>query len=532
MKRSWARSFILSISSGILLSLAWPPLGFPLIAMTGFIPLLFLARDFLESQVKHKGRKIFGWSFLSFFIWNLGTTWWIYNSSGGGSLLAFVFNSIFMAITFTLFFKGLIRSGGFAWFLFPVSWLSFEYLHIVWDLSWPWLTLGNVFSGYPVLVQWYEWTGVLGGSAWVLIINLLLFISFGKGILSGLKGLKEATPVLLFLAIPMLVSFVLIPDKNLDKGCHVVIVQPNVDPYEDKFSGTAQEQMEAMLRLSEPLIKPETRFVFLPETAVPDGVSENEPEANPCIQLIRSFQKAYPGIHVITGVSSYRDFGPDVPRTPAARSYKKDHGFWESYNSGLWLGTNHELEIYHKSKLVIGVEKIPYPSIFGMFEEYALDMGGTTGTLGTQLERTVFQTPEGAIAPVICYESVYGAFLSGFIEHGAGLFAILTNDGWWGDTPGYKQHMLYGTLRAIEFRREIVRSANTGISCIIRKDGSIEQPTGYWVPAAIDGIVHFENAKTFYAITGDWPGWLAWSVLMGWGIFQFIPRRIFPKNGD
>tara|TARA_B110000008_G_scaffold98681_1_gene101444 strand:- start:128 stop:421 length:294 start_codon:yes stop_codon:yes gene_type:complete len=61
---------------------------------------------------------------------------------------------------------------------FIVLWISIEYLHLNWDLSWPWLTLGNAFANVPDVVQWYEFTGFLGGSLWVLFINVLLFSGY------------------------------------------------------------------------------------------------------------------------------------------------------------------------------------------------------------------------------------------------------------------------------------------------------------------------------------------------------------------
>ncbi|HML86425.1 MAG TPA: hypothetical protein PKE52_14820, partial [Bacteroidales bacterium] len=55
--------------------------------------------------------------------------------------------------------------------LFPLFWIAFEWWHMNWDLSWPWLNLGNGFGAYPKMIQWYEFTGILGGSLWVLLVN-------------------------------------------------------------------------------------------------------------------------------------------------------------------------------------------------------------------------------------------------------------------------------------------------------------------------------------------------------------------------
>ncbi|MFM1745179.1 MAG: hypothetical protein RLZZ630_1116, partial [Bacteroidota bacterium] len=131
-----------------------------------------------------------------------------------------------------------------------------------------------------------------------------------------------------------------------------------------------------------------------------------------------------------------------------------------------------------------------------------------------------------ASAPVICYESIYGDYVGEYIRNGANLICIMTNDGWWSDTPGYRQHCQYARLRAIEHRRAIARSANTGISCFIDPKGQIQQPTGWWVPAVIQQKVELHTSLTFYSQHGDYPGRFctyAGIVLM---LFTFVRSRM------
>jgi apolipoprotein N-acyltransferase len=110
------------------------------------------------------------------------------------------------------------------------------------------------------------------------------------------------------------------------------------------------------------------------------------------------------------------------------------------------------IQIYHKSKLVPGVEKMPWPAVFKYIEKFAIDLGGISGSLGMQEERVAFFTQDKKFAagPIVCYESVYGEYVGEYVKKGANFLAIITNDGWWGDTPGYRQHLQYGALRAIE----------------------------------------------------------------------------------
>jgi apolipoprotein N-acyltransferase len=113
------------------------------------------------------------------------------------------------------------------------------------------------------------------------------------------------------------------------------------------------------------------------------------------------------------------------------------------------------------------------------------------------------KTPNLRLAPVICYESVYGDFVADYVKNGATLIGIITNDGWWSDSPGHLQHLQYATLRAIETRRDIARSANTGISGFINQKGEITQQTGWWVQAVSRATVHLNEELTFYVRYGE-----------------------------
>ena len=133
------------------------------------------------------------------------------------------------------------------------------------------------------------------------------------------------------------------------------------------------------------------------------------------------------------------------------------------------------------------------------------DFGGISGTLGRDSERKVFQPWDNYYkpAPVICYESIYSDYITEYIRKGSNLLTIITNDGWWGNTPGYKQHMNYARLRAIETRRWVARSANTGISCFIDPLGNVLSAQPWDVASSIKYPVPRENKLTFFVRHGD-----------------------------
>ena len=136
------------------------------------------------------------------------------------------------------------------------------------------------------------------------------------------------------------------------------------------------------------------------------------------------------------------------------------------------------------------------------------------------------------IAPAICYESIYGEFMTEYIRNGANLIAVITNDGWWSETPGYRQHMNYARLRAIETRRWIVRSANTGISCFVDRQGEVFQAQPWDKAAAIKRPIPEGNSfRTFYVMNGDIISKIAIAITLLitiWNIVLII-KRLFNR---
>ncbi len=92
---------------------------------------------------------------------------------------------------------------------------------------------------------------------------------------------------------------------------------------------------------------------------------------------------------------------------------------------------------------------------------------------------------------------------------GADFLFIITNDGWWRDTPGYKQHNSFARIRAIENRRSVARSANTGISSLIDQRGRELARAGWWERTGLRGNLNKNDHLTFYTKHGDFLGRIA-----------------------
>jgi len=513
-RKNKLRLLLLSIFGGIVLSVGWPMHGIFVFLFAGFIPLLFV-EDYFFQRGDASGKKLIFYSYLSFFFWNLLTTWWVYRATFFGGAAAVLCNAFFMALVFQCFHFTRVKLGsGIGYFSFIFYWIGFEYLHLNWDLSWPWLSLGNGFAEHIKWIQWYEYTGILGGSVWILLINLLLFFLIKKYVHSGFQEKKKLSTLFICIAslliIPSVFSYYIYSHyQEKTKAIHVVVVQPNIDPYNEKFSGSADEQLKKFMALAKQKVDSQTDYLVGPETALPEGIWEEELTASYSIRTLHHFLEAYPNLKLITGLSSFKHLTEKDEANSMRKEEDGKNTNYEAYNTSIQYGPGNAIQIYHKSKLVPGVEQMPYPAIFKYFEKFAIDLGGTSGSLGKQKERTVFHSKENvSVCAAICYESIYGAFMKDFITNGANLIFVITNDGWWGDTPGYKQHLNYARLRAIEFRRDIARSANTGISCFINSRGEISQATDWWKAAVIKGDLNSNDKITFYAKYGDYIGQL------------------------
>ncbi len=505
-------NYILAFLSALFLSLAWYS-PFTLFIFIGFVPLFIIEHNISNSEIsKRKKIKVIGFVYLGLFLWNLGVTWWLFYASIEGGLLAIICNPIFMTILFTAWYnlKKRINKPWAIWLFIPL-WLGYEYGHTIWDLSWSWLILGNAFSNTPNWIQWYEYTGTSGGSLWVLIVNILIY----QILKSNTFNFKEISRPITLIITPIVFSYLIFhfntnnsaqseTKKNIETY-KTLLVQPNVDPYNEKFYFAPEAQLSNLLKQISPKLDSTIDFLVLPETFLTENIFESEEFNSYSFRFLRdSILKRYPKLTIICGSNTNYAFKPNEPLSSTARKFSDDDSYYDSFNTGIQYNKD-GIVLYHKSKLVPGVERMPFPSLLKPLESLAINLGGTFGSQGTQEERTVFFSHDKkvGIAPVICYESVYSDFVTGYIRNGANMIFVITNDGWWSDSPGHKQHLALSKLRAIETRREIARCANTGISCFITPYGEIEQATPYWKDAMIIKEMTPNNDITLFVKFGD-----------------------------
>jgi len=503
---------LLSALSGILLTVGWPVNGFPAFLFVALVPMLIIEQYIAENRDQFNRFSVFFYVFPGFFIWNVATCWWIWNSTPVATL-AWLFNAMFMAIVFNVYhyvrkhIYGL-RKG---YFVLPFLWITFEFIHINWRLTWPWLNLGHGFSTFTHWVQWYEYTGILGGTLWIIVVNILLFIGLHPRDRSRKTSYTYLSLALVLILVPIFLSYVIYfrYDEKPDP-IEVVVTQPNLDPYSEQYSVPPVEVVERNLALATPLTDANTDFIVAPESALQESIWEGHLDWSPSLNKLSSFVKENPHIKVVIGASTFRRINEGEKIPGSARYHEKLGFYYDRYNTAFLIDTTAQFQRHHKSKLTPGVEYMPSWGPLKFFENMAIDLGGTVGSLGTDPDQIPFVTDgKAVVAPLICYESVYGEFTGNFVEHGANIIFVITNDGWWGNTPGHWQHLYFSPLRAIETRRSIARSANTGISCFVDQRGDIHQATKYWTPDAIKQTLNLNDKLTFYTKMGDYVGRIA-----------------------
>ncbi|MEN9993979.1 MAG: hypothetical protein RL762_636 [Bacteroidota bacterium] len=531
------KNYLLVLLSSSLLILSFPYTGsFTPFVFIGLVPLFLLRQQFLAS-VKQPW-KLGLWTYLAFLFWNLGTTWWVANASVSGGIFAFTVNALLMTLVFGLwsFIDRKIQTRYSFFMLIPI-WLLFEFGHHRWDLSWPWLSFGNYFSVRTGWIQWYEWTGTLGGSAWVLLVNILIFRLYNVYRIVAIRNQYLFT-ILGILLLPIVTSQVLQKfalTSFQHKQLHAVVVQPNIDPYKEKFTLSASNEAfaDSIVVLANRHVTAQTDLIMAPETALPLSFQEERLHTFAFGQSLASQVQKWPQANLLIGASTVRIF--DYKQSVASTPIPNTNEWYESYNSSMLLTKTAPPQFVHKSKLVPGVELVPFSAYLPFLSAIAIENGGSSGTLGVEKKPKVMtikvkpnklqkdptnKAQNVTLAPIICYESIYGDFVRQQVEQGAQALCVITNDGWWGNTPGYKQHFSFARLRAIENRRWVLRSANTGTSGSIDPSGKIIKKTPYWVKTAFSQTIQLRSNQTFYTTYGDWLAGLSISwILMGFSIF-------------
>ena len=403
----------LLILGAVLMASSFAPFDFLPGAMIGLVPLLLLEDEISKNKTWRKWR-VFGCAYLFFAAFNFFTIWWVKNASWIGVIASVVVNSFFFALLTTLYSSVKSRLSFKAGLIaFPAFFLGWEYIEFQdWDLSWPWLTIGHAFGNWPKLIQWFSYSGVLGGSLWLLIINIYVFLivkSWREKEEQFLR-FKKAVQLALVVLVPSIISilqYYTYDEKGFEQD--IVVLQPNMEPYSDNFMDSQGEEYPSLspishvrkfTKIADNVMDDSVDWLLMHETALPKTETNFSLHSSPSVQVLKKWRDyKYPKTSILTGLA-FQEYKTDEELKknivfPATYKRTYDGRYYEYFNSSVLINGEHDtLPQYHKSRLVIGVERIP--SYFVYFQQYLTDFDSDPSAViynpnnSIQSEREVF----------------------------------------------------------------------------------------------------------------------------------------------
>jgi len=538
IRHQWA----LALASGILLGASFPPSPLHSLAYVGLIPLLVLAESVATVW------RTLRFSYVAFLVFHVITLYWTggfvvgkdpWMMIAGGALL--LIHPLFYVAVFGLYLLVRNRRGLFvALTALPFLWIAFEFSHALGEFSFPWITLGNSQAYDLPRAQIAAVTSVYGISLFILLFNVVGFVLVSK-ISTGrwpLRSSKTILTVLMLTAIYLTpwiygkVAMSRLEPEQKNPNIKVGIVQPNIDPWEkwgsvgpNRWAGF-ERQLDILLTSTRQLAKEQPDLVVWPETAIPFRILLDRNALY--LAWLRS-QLDTLGLPLLTGLPSTVCYDSSEAPVTASRN-PMGPGYCDDFNSAtLFIPGQSVGAIYRKMVLVPFAERIPYAETFRfLIEPFQWSVG--IGMWGIGKDTVVFRLPhrDGGVtlfSAMICYESVYPNFVREFVKRGAEFLVIITNDSWWGNTPGAYQHASYASFRAIENRRWIVRVANGGISGLVDPSGVLLNATTLYSATTVTGLLQPRTEETFYARHGDVFAISCSAVAIVFVFFALLPKR-------
>lgn len=391
---------------------------------------------------------------------------------------------------------------------FPFIWLTMEWLYALGELAFPWLHLGNTQTYQLEKIQFAEFTGIYGVSFWLLWLNVLTYLLV-KEIQSSKvvqwKRISLATAILCIYLLPNLYQVGEQSFKNeSNKKITVGILQPNIDPW-DKWEGanTFQgrwTQVQRFLDVIGKNLNGSIDLVVLPESAILLNLPSYIQQMNEFHTIIDSLN-----ISIISGYVKVKFYeAENAPLTSS--TIKGTNVRYDSFNSIFLVEPkSRSVQSYGKMRLVPFAERIPYADKVPFLIE-PLRWGVGISNWGLSTDSTIFESAylQTKFLAMVCYESIFPEFVAQFVDKGSEFLVFITNDSWWGNTSGARQHNQYAVFRAIENRRWVVRCANGGISSFIDPMGRMYDQTAMYTETFIQREIEPLQTKTFYTLHGDW----------------------------
>lgn len=523
-------NMLLCCISGLLLGFSFPPFQFWYLAYFGIAVLLFLVYD------STRLRQALGRAYLSIFVWNAISLYWVGGWESNdlflkiGGVATVLLHPVFFLIPISIFWLVYNRVGlNYSMISFPFIWTGYEFFDNKWQLSFPWLELGNTETYNLNRIQYIDITGVHGTSfivclIAVIILFLFLKISLRKWSVKSKPALVCYLVLLVLIAFPNFYSYSFLSKSvgnekyfrtsDSSKIIKSAVIQPNVDPHK-KWTASADSLIDSyIIKLNEAKkINPD--LYVLHETTVPYYFFEDYNMHN-TIKFINFVEQT--GKSLLIGIphTEYFSDSNQAPKTSKINKVTKRKYF--SFNSAVLIEPHKqraEYTIHKKVKLVPFSEYVPYSEYLPFLKSLInWGVGISSWNPGNELQLFTLQKNNSShkFATLICFESVFSDYVSNSVNRGAEFLVIITNDGWFGNSFGPYQHEQYAVLRAIENRKWVIRCAQTGISCYIDPLGNIYDETKLNEEKIISKEILANDEQTFYSQQGDVVGRVSFYV--------------------
>jgi apolipoprotein N-acyltransferase len=530
-RKTLRRERILLIVSGALLGFAFPPIPFPftLLMLCALIPYFEII------QRKEKLIEINQKTYLTFFAFSCVTLYWVGSWQPtadpflmiSGVLLLFV-NPIFFLIPSTLYyFARRTFSNKIALILYPLFWAAYEYLYMLTDASFPWLTLGSGLSYFLSFIQIADIIGAVGISIAVIYINILFTKAWEK-----YKEKKKIFSFPFIAGLSIILLFILYgiirtsTFELSDEKIKVGIIQPNLDPWDKWSGGSIDEITQLYFELSQRAIDNGAELIVWPETAFP--IFLTGPTFAPVKDSVLQFLNKNE-VYLLTGMPDLVYFDKNDSMPSDVKYSEADDFYYATYNAIMMLSPDtREIQRYGKMKLVPFGERVPFVDalpFLGDLIKWGVGLSGWNVGKDTVIFKMYNESSADTLSlnGLVCYESIYPFFVAKFVQKNVDIITVVTNDSWYGKLSGPYQHKEISVLRAIENRRSLIRAANGGISCIINPLGETEAETEMLTQDLIVGNVIIQNNRSTFFTSYPMiiPGIASAASLWILGIFLF-----------
>ncbi len=500
--------FFLSVASGLLLTGSFPKAGFSWLAWFAFVPLLTALTFRNDPAVPGHAKESFYLGFLAGCVHYLTLLYWIIRTMNTyGHLpiylcvpVLFLFAAylaLYLGI-FSMVLTRICRGPGICVFIMiPLLWVALEYVRSFLLSGFPWELIG--YSQYKMLnlIQISDIFGVYGVSFLILMSNGMIFLVFL--FLKDKKQRETKYPagysILAFVLVLGLALFygkwrIASTDSLISASpkARVAIVQGNIDQSEKWDEIFRSSTVHKYIKLSLSAKKDKPDLIVWPETATPFYFQIDFRLSE---YVRRGIRKS--GSYFLIGSPSY--------------IRRKDKSI-EHYNSAYLMDPDgKDSGKYDKVHLVPFGEYVPFkrwlPFLGKMVKQVGDFRPGEKGDI-VIAKFPGSEKPENLrLGVLICYEIIFPNLSGAMAENSADLLVNITNDAWYGRSSAPYQHFSMAVFRAVENKRSLVRSANTGISGFIDPVGRIIASTPLFEDAVVTRPVPVIQEKTFYTRFGD-----------------------------